>query len=225
MTFDCIACGFTGKDKYALDRHNETKKHLDNVGRSITDDDDEILDIRKMDEKEASKYIINHKWFIKADPAMAAYRNKLKEFGEVHNKLENNIKIRTPSEKQKLVQQIKDEYRDVDTDEDEDEDIQNERLRRIASLDYNLPEEEVDRLVLQREQIQWYLYEHTKEGCHFRHVALKEKIRDKMINHLNAKDKLKRLDEVKEQENFNKLERQKMELELKIKLLELKMKK
>lgn len=223
MTYNCITCGFTGKDNYDLKRHNETKKHMEAI--SFTTSEEEVEDFRNWSNEETNKYIINHKWFIKADPVMADYKRKQARFREILDKLENNKLVKSPSEKQRQIQKIKDEYPDVESDEDEDEDIQNERLRRIEALDYSLSQNEIENLIIEKDTLLLFLCERQKDGCHLRHVALREKIRDKMIAFLNNKDKQKRLDEMKEQDNIEKLEKQKLELELKIKLLELKMKK
>ena len=217
MTIDCVACDFKGRDATDYSRHLVSIKHITNCPV-----EDVVVDFRKWSTEDANKYIKEHEWFIKADPIMAGFRQKERRFREILDILESSKSTRTLNEKEKAKKAIQEEYSD---NEDEDEDTQNERIRKIEALDYNIPFDELEKLILEKEELLLYICDHQKDGCADRHIKLREKIRDKMLTHLAAVDKKNLLDEQKESDSLEKMELQKQELELKIQLLTLNMKK
>jgi hypothetical protein len=216
--YDCSICNFKGRDNNDLTRHNESQKHLSNCPKV----GEEVKDIRLMNEIQTREYIKKHKWFIEADPEMADYRQKEDRYNQVRDILENSKSTKTITQIEEETKAIQDEYSD---NEDESEESMSERLRRIDALNYNYSKDELDKLIIEKDDLLHYLNDsfHQKKGSFERHAKLREKIRTKMMDHLEAVDKKKQMDEMKEADSLEKLERQKQELELKIKLLELNM--
>ena len=216
--YDCSICNFKGRDATDYDRHLASLKHLKNCPKA----DEEVKDIRLMNEIQTREYIKTHKWFIDADTEMADYRAKEARYIEIDYILENSKSTKTITQIEQETKAIQDEYSD---NEDESEEIMSERLRRIEALKYNYSKDELEKLIMEKDDLLHYLNDpfHQKKGSSERHSKLREKIRTKMIDHLEAIDKKKRMEEMKEADSIEKLERQKQELELKIKLLELNM--
>jgi hypothetical protein len=217
MTIDCLVCDFKARDATDYSRHLVSLKHLTNCPS-----EEVVLDFRQWTSDETNKYIKEHEWFIKADPIMAGFRQKEKRFKEILDILQTSKSTLTPKQKEDYKKAIQSEYSD---NEDETEEVQNERIRRIEALDYSISKDELEKLIIEKDELLQYICDHQKDGCADRHIKLREKIKDKMLSHLAAIDKKRCLDAEKENDTLEKLELQKQELDLKIQLLTLNMKK
>lgn len=202
MTFSCIECGFEGKDKYALDRHNETEKHKEKIGVKLIDNL-ELQDIRKMNDDERRTYIRRHRYFkVEHSPQIADHYRKSERFLYIMDLLNKNPSKLSPKEMAQRKQEIRDEYPD---------DYEGDEIKeRIERLEYDL--DNLDELIAEKDMLMIYFTTIGMKVTSAKALAdAEEAVRKRMlielesVNVANAKN-----------------QRKQAELELKIKLLQLK---
>jgi hypothetical protein len=220
MDFNCVLCEFKGKDKSAIDRHNETDKHMENLGMKLVNNL-ELKDIRKMTTEEVSNYIENHKYFQEYNPLITKFfikKNRsiiLKKILEDAGILIPAGKYSVPFNMTKLIkkQEISEEY---STDDDSDE-----KYERMNAVDYSNDEIKL----LHEEFIEWqnWWYSHEGRKANASLGAAKQAVKNRMIMELEATEKAKLLLEQKSAKDSAKLNKQLALLELKKKEMEIKM--
>jgi len=202
MAFVCLDCAFKGKDKYALDRHCDTDKHKEIVGKKLIDNL-ELSDIRLMNDDESKRYIYRHRYFrVEYCPRLAEHFKKMDRWNYIQKLLQENPSKLSPKEMALRKQEIKDEY---------PEDYEGDECKnRVEQLEYDL--ENIQELIDEKDCLLLYF---TNEGMKItsrQALAIAEDtVRKRMLAELESVGIAKA-----------KNDKKKAELELKIKLLELK---
>lgn len=201
MSFNCVLCGFEGKDKYALDRHNETDKHMENLGISIADKL-ELKDIRLMNDDERRTYIRRHRYFkVEHSPQLADHFKKSERFKYIKNLLNSNPTKLSLKQMELRKQEIRDEYPD---------DYEGDEIKeRIEMLEYDL--DNLEEFIAEKDILMLYF---TGPGMKIASAKAlgdaEECVRKRMMLEFDSVNIAK-----------SKQDKKKAELELKIKLLEL----
>jgi hypothetical protein len=221
MDFNCVVCGFKGKDKSAIDRHNETDKHMENLGMKLVNNL-ELKDIRKMTTEEVKNYIENHKYFQEYNPLITKFFIK-KNRSIILNKILEDAGIGIPAGKYSVPfnmtnlikkQEISEEY---STDDDSDE-----KYERMNAVDYSNDEiKKVHEEFIEWQN--WWLFSHEGRKANASLGAAKQAVKNRMIMELEATEKAKLLLEQKSAKDSAKLNKQLALLELKKKEMEIKM--
>ena len=221
MDFNCVDCGFKGQDNFALDRHNKTDKHMENLGMKLVNNL-ELKDIRKMTNEEVSNYIENHKYYQEFNQLITNYFIK-KNRAMILNKILEDAGLLIPAGKYsvpfnmtKLIkkQEISEEY---STDDDSDE-----KYERMNAVDYSN-----DEIKLLHEEFlewqNWWLFSHEGRKANAGLGPAKLAVKNRMIMELEATEKAKLLLEQKSAKDSAKLNKQRALLELKKQEMEIKM--
>lgn len=212
--FSCSVCGFKGKDTFDLNRHNETEKHKLNLGMKL--DIQELKDIRLMDDDERKKYIHSHRYFREEySPQLADFFKKQDRFRYIIKVLHENPSKLTPKQMERRIKEIKDQYPD---------DYEgNEIIERLDRLQYANDIDNLDELIAEKDRFMIYFTGMGMNVASPKALAQAEMaVKKRMILELESFEKAKLLLEEKTAKEMAKTTKQKAELELKIKLLELK---
>jgi len=215
-------CNFTGKDNYDLERHMKTIKHLEKVSMSITD---ELKDPRLMTKEEEKEYLFNHPYFRQKDGEL--YKATLIEKDHLKATL-LKAQWKPKSVKQLTIdlKKIDEEYGLASDEElEETSEAYHERWKRRELAEKIGSYEELKEIQNVIDIYNSNLCKHVKIYNDPRIQKVKEFVRAKIIAELEAKkaaeEAIKRQAEIE----ADKLDRIKKEIELKMAMAMLKMKK
>jgi hypothetical protein len=221
-SYACVTCKYSGKDNYDLERHMKTSKHLENVKINLST---ELKDIRLMTKAEEDEYIFNHPYYREKDGEL--YKAKLIE-KEYHKAILLKEQWKPKSVKQLTIdlKKIDEEYGLASDEElEETSEAFEERWQR-RQLAVN--EGSYDELKKIQDVIDIYnsnLFKHVKIYNDVRIRKVKDAVRYRITAELEAKQAAEEAIKRQAEIEAAKLDRMKRELELKMEMAMLKMKK
>jgi hypothetical protein len=222
MPFDCPICGKDCRDNYNLERHMKRNHIGDSAsGGSST----ELKDIRLMLQAEEDEYIFNHPYYREKDGDL--YTTKLLENEMRKNYiLKSNWKLKSGKQIGIDKKKIDEEY-GLRSDEELDETSEsyNERYKKLLVVEYEGSYQELNKIQDEMEIYTANLPKYSKILHPERQRKVKDFVRTRIINELEAKDAAEEAIKKQVELEAAKLDRMRREMELKMEMAMLKMKK
>jgi len=219
MPFDCPICGKDCRDNYNLERHMK-RNHIG--GSASGGSSTELKDIRLMLQAEEDEYIFNHPYYREKDGELYDTELLKNEFNK-HMDLKRNWKLKSVKQIGIDRKQLDEEY-NIDSD-DETSVSAMERYQKLKTLEYEGSYEELNKI---QDEIDMYMSnaaQYNKVLTKDRIRKAKDFVRTKMINELEAKEAAEEAIKKKAELEAAKLDKMKREMELKMEMAMLKMKK
>ena len=228
MTFDCGICGKECRDNYNLERHM-TNKHLGGGsaggGKAAINSLAELKDPRLMSEADEEEYLFNHPYYREKDGKL--YETKLKEAQFLKNiLLKEQWKLKSPKQIGIDRKKIDEEY-GLDSDEELDEtsEAYMERLKKLSIIEYQGSYSELNKIQDELDMYKSNLVEYNKILESDRIRKVKNFVRTKIINEIEARNAAEEAEKRKAELEAAREDKIRRELELKMELAMMKFKK
>jgi len=222
-SYACVTCKFNGKDNYDLERHMKTSKHLENIKINLST---ELKDIRLMTQAEETEYIFHHPYYREKDGELYTTKLLENEFNK-NMDVKRNWKLKSSKQIGLDRKKIDEEYGLGSDDEIEDETSESymERQQKLKTVEFEGSYEELNKT---QDEIDMYMSnmpKHSKILNPERQRKVKDFVRHRITTELEAKEAAEEAIKKQAEIEAAKLDRMKREIELKMEMAMLKMKK
>jgi len=222
MPFDCPICGKDCRDNYNLGRHMKNKHYGDSSDQGSSA---ELRDPRLMLEAEENEYLFNHPYYREKDGKL--YETQLKEAQFKKNiLLKEQWKLKSGKQIGIDKKKIDEEY-GLDSDEELDEtsEAYMERLKKLSIIEYQGSYTELNKIQDELDMYKSNLFENNKILESDRIRKVKNFVRTRIINELEAKDAAEEAIKKKAELEAAREDKMRRELQLKMELAMMKFKK